>query len=425
MNPAHHPVAPSPAAAASISLASPDSPDALARDVAAVSRISAVPSMLQMVCDETGMGFAAVARVTDATWTACAVQDRVGFGLQPGGQLELRTTLCFESRASRTPVIIDNVSEDAAYCGHHTPAMYGLQSYISVPIVLPNGDYFGNLCAIDAKPAKVSEPRVVRMFEVFADLIAMQVDNELRQWSTEAQLTRERETAALREQFIAVLGHDLRNPLSAINATADLLMFRKSDPFLVSSGERLRRAVHRMKGLIDDVMDFARGRLGGGIALSLAPIDTLGAHLHAVVDELKVANPARVIACEIAVAGPVYADRARLEQLLSNLLANALVHGAQDLPVTVVARLDGEYVTIAVTNGGKPIPEHLLPNLFEPYWRPASSEPGGGLGLGLYICSQIVQAHRGTLEVRSCHGHGTTFTARIPSCAAVADAIAS
>src|SRR5471030_157656 len=91
--------------------------ESLARDIGVITRIGAVPAMLQMICDETGMGFAAVARVTDTTWTACAVQDNIGFGLKPGGQLELHTTLCFESRAARAPIIIDHFAEDATYKG--------------------------------------------------------------------------------------------------------------------------------------------------------------------------------------------------------------------------------------------------------------------------------------------------------------------
>jgi hypothetical protein len=100
-----------------------DSQESLARDLGAVARISAVPSILRMICDETGMGFAAVARVTDTSWTACAVQDNVGFGLKPGGQLELKTTLCFESREARAPIIIDRFSEDATYRGHCPPLL--------------------------------------------------------------------------------------------------------------------------------------------------------------------------------------------------------------------------------------------------------------------------------------------------------------
>lgn len=395
--------------------ASPDSRESLARDIGAVSRIAAVPSILQMICAETGMGFAAVARVTDATWTACAVHDTVNFGLKAGGQLELKTTLCFESRAARSAIVIDQFSTDTTYRGHHTPAIYGLESYISVPIILPNGDYFGNLCAIDARPAKVSELRVVRMFEVFATLIAMQLDNEMRQWSTEALLTSERETAALREQFIAVLGHDLRNPLSAVNATAELLVRQSSDPNMISAGQRLKRTVKRMAQLIDDVMDFARGRLGGGIPVNIETVDDLGLHLREVVDELRDANPSRTVQCDIALTCAVSCDQGRLQQLLSNLLGNALAHGAPDAPIKVDVSGDETQVVVSVANRGTPIPEELLHKVFEPYWRPATSTPGGGLGLGLFISKQIVEAHGGMLDVCSNLEQGTIFTARLPN----------
>ena len=98
-----------------------DSPESIAHDVAAVGRISAVPSILKIVCSNTGMRFAAVARVTDGTWTACAVEDHIAFGLLPGGQLDVHTTLCKEARAARQPVVFDHASEDARYRDHHTP----------------------------------------------------------------------------------------------------------------------------------------------------------------------------------------------------------------------------------------------------------------------------------------------------------------
>ncbi|MCP1116538.1 GAF domain-containing sensor histidine kinase [Robbsia andropogonis] len=382
--------------------------------MAAVGRISAVPSILKIICDETGMGFAAIARVSDSSWTACAVHDKINFGLKAGGQLELQTTLCYESRAARAPIVVDRFSEDLIYRDHHTSAIYGLESYISVPIILPNGEYFGNLCAIDARPAQVSSPRVIRMFEVFASLLAMQLDNERRQISTEALLSSERETAALREQFIAVLGHDLRNPLSAVNATAQMLLIRP-DPELVTAGQRLKRTVTRMARLIDDVMDFARGRLGGGLSLSLQTVDDLGGHLQSAIDELRDANPGRNVVCDIESITAVRADLGRLQQLLSNLLGNALTHGATEHPITVqVCRLATDIV-IRVTNHGTPISPDTLARVFEPYWRPASSAPGGGLGLGLFICKQIVEAHGGILDVTSSVVDGTCFTARIPT----------
>jgi len=147
-----------------------DSPASIARDIAAIARISAVPSLLRIVCDNTGMRFAAVARVTDGTWTACAVEDQINFGLLPGGQLDVHTTLCKESRAARQPVVFDHASTDPTYATHHTPRLYNIESYISVPIVRPNGDYFGNLCAIDPSPHQLANPKTVSMFQSFAEL---------------------------------------------------------------------------------------------------------------------------------------------------------------------------------------------------------------------------------------------------------------
>jgi signal transduction histidine kinase len=406
--------------------ASPDSQESIARDIGAVTRIGAVPSILRMVCDETGMGFAAVARVTDATWTACAVQDNVGFGLKPGGQLELQTTLCFESRGARAAIIVDEFSKDATYRGHHTPAIYGLESYISVPIVLPSGEYFGNLCAIDAKPAKVSEPRVVRMFEVFANLIAMQLDSEKRQWTTEAQLTRERETASLREQFIAVLGHDLRNPLAAVSATAEVLSRRKSEPDLEKMGKRLAATATRMSKLIDDVLDFARGRLGSGMKVAVREVDDIERQLGTVLDEFRSANPSRTLSAVFDVEATVRCDLLRVQQLLANLIANALTYGSADSAIEVrvesraASRVEGRVderqgaLLLSVANEGEPIPPHLQHKIFDPYWRPSNSAPGGGLGLGLFICKQIVEAHGGELTLVSSAEQGTRFAARIP-----------
>src|SRR4051812_24415671 len=118
-----------------------------AKDVVTIGRISAVPSILQIVSETTGLRFAAVARVTESSWTACAVLDKIDFGLRVGGGLDVSTTLCKEIRASREPIIIENAREDAVYCGHPTPKMYGFASYIAVPIIRRNGEVFGTICA--------------------------------------------------------------------------------------------------------------------------------------------------------------------------------------------------------------------------------------------------------------------------------------
>jgi signal transduction histidine kinase len=393
-----------------------DSEQAIARDVAAISRISAVPSMLRVICKNTGLGFAAVARVTEGTWTACAVQDDIHFGLKPGGQLDVNTTLCIEARAARRPIVIDHASADPVYSQHHTPRIYNIESYISVPIVLPNGEYFGNLCAIDPRPRVVSDPRTVTMFTLFAELIALQLESEGRHQAAETALLDERATAELREQFIAVLGHDLRNPLAAVSASAELLVRKSREPESISIGRRLQATARRMSHLIDDVLDFARGRLGAGIGVTLRPEDDLRTALCDVVSELRDANPGRAVHENIAIAQRVVCDRGRLQQLLSNLLGNALTHGARDEPVSVEAAVDEDCVVILVANGGPPIATDDLRKVFEPYWRPATSKPGGGLGLGLYICARIVEAHGGVLDVTSSAEDGTRFVARLRIC---------
>src|SRR6202171_1010947 len=134
-------------------------------DIAAVQRIAAVARILEVVCRSTGMGFAAVARVTDSRWVCCAVRDEIAFGLLPGGELEVETTICHEIRQSGDAVVIDNVAEDTAYCGHHTPAKYGFQSYISMPILLADGTFFGTLCAIDPRPARLKTPQHIGMLK--------------------------------------------------------------------------------------------------------------------------------------------------------------------------------------------------------------------------------------------------------------------
>lgn len=391
-----------------------DSAEQIARDVAAIGRIEAVPKLLRVLCETTGMGFAAVARVTDGTWTACAVDDGIDFGLKPGGQLELATTLCTEVRASRAPVVISKASDDPVYAKHHTPRIYGIESYVSVPIILANGDYFGNLCAIDPRPAKVSEPRIVSMFTLFAQLIAMHLDNDRKREQAQSALLDERTAGELREQFIAILGHDLRNPLAAVSAGARMLQRRLTDPESTMITTNMQANVLRMSALISDVLDFAHGRLGGGIQARLERVNDLPDALVAVVTELRDAHPQRIIECRLDPCRGVRCDRARVQQLVSNLLANALTHGSTSTPVQLSAVIENASLVIEVRNQGERIAPDSLEKIFQPFWRRTTSEKREGLGLGLYICSQIVAAHKGALEVHSDEEHGTRFTARLP-----------
>ncbi|MCX7280980.1 MAG: hypothetical protein NTX21_05405 [Alphaproteobacteria bacterium] len=116
----------------------PDSPHDFQVDLDAIAALPGIAAILEVVCRTTGMGFAAVARVTDDRWVCCAVKDDIAFGMVPGGDLKVQTTICDEIRDSGERVVIDHVSQDSNFCNHHSPAMYGFQSYTSQPIVMPD-----------------------------------------------------------------------------------------------------------------------------------------------------------------------------------------------------------------------------------------------------------------------------------------------
>jgi signal transduction histidine kinase len=383
-----------------------------APDIAAIGAITAVPTILEVVCRTTGMGFAAVARVTEDRWICCAVRDEIAFGLQPGGELVVETTICNEIRDSRTAVVIDHVAEDPDFRSHHTPLQYGFQSYISMPIVLPDGSFFGTLCAIDPHPARLRTPEVTGMFKLFAELIAFHLDAHRRVTQSEVALAGERETAELRDQFIAVLGHDLRNPLAAVASGTRLLLSREPDEFSVQIIGMMQASVTRMTGLIENVLDFARGRLGGGIALVRQSEEPVAPMLEQVLAEMRVAHPDRVIAAAIDLPEQLRCDARRLAQLFSNLLGNALTHGAEEAPIRTEARIVGGMLQLSVANAGTPIAEEKQARLFQPFFRGDTAEKG--LGLGLYIAAEIARAHGGTIEVRSTPEE-TVFTFCMPA----------
>ena len=379
-------------------------------DIDAIDSIAAVPVILNVVCRVTGMGFAAVARVTEDHWVCLAVNDEIAFGLKPGGELKVETTICHEVRQARDAVIIDHVAEDEVYCGHHTPALYGFQSYISMPIFLKDGSFFGTLCAIDPQPAKLKNPGVIGMFKLFAEMIAYHLDAGRRLASAEASLLDARAASELREQFIAVLGHDLRNPLASIAAGTRLIKKSPLDEKATTILDMMHRSVERMSALIDNVLDFARGRLGGGLVLSRSR-DPLEPALKHVIDELQSTHPDRVIEAKFNLTQPVHGDRARIAQLFSNLLGNALTHGSADSPVRVRATSNDREFELSIANSGTPIPQEAIERLFQPFYR-ASQDPGQGLGLGIYIASEIARAHGGRIDVTS-SPQETRFTFRM------------
>jgi signal transduction histidine kinase len=385
----------------------------LLKRVDEIQAISAVPKILETVAAMTGLRFVCIAHVTDEAWIACAVLDKLDFGLKPGGTLDVTTTLCEEVRDTGRAVIIDSVHESDQYRAHHTPRIYGFQSYFSIPVFRTDGSYFGTLCGLDPEPARLSDNVTVSTMQLFAELVSKQLDADTKLVAARRELLDERETAELREQFIAVLGHDLRTPLGSILLGTGVLALKHPDPETRPVVERIRRSAVRMAALVDDVVDFTRGRMGAGIALNArdAEVDQT---LEQVVDEMRGLYPTREIEASIAPGLQLHCDPERIAQLLSNLLKNALVHGSGEAPVQVGAALAAGEFVLSVTNEGRELPQYVIDGLFKPYWRAASRPGSEGLGLGLYIVDQIARAHGGAIGVRS-EGGSTSFVFRLPA----------
>ena len=213
-------------------------------------------------------------------------------------------------------------------------------------------------------------------------------------------ITEKKRIEEAKEQFLSILGHDLRNPLNAISVGARFLLTEgELSEAHARTAARIARAADRMARMIADLLDFARGRLGEGI-----PVHRTAANLaslaQAAIDELQAVHPLATIAltCEGDTHGQWDPDRA--VQVISNLVGNSLEHGTG--PVSVSVRGGGDAVTMEVSNGGPPVPPQVLATIFDPFsHRSADGTRRTGLGLGLFIAREIVRSHGGTIDMAS------------------------
>lgn len=220
------------------------------------------------------------------------------------------------------------------------------------------------------------------------------------------------ERAHLAELYLGVIGHDLRNPLAAISNAAVLLGQDLSSDKRGSITQRLLGSVRRMTGMLDEILDVTRARLGGGLQVQPAPRD-IAEMCRQVTQELELANEGRTVSFESTGDLNGTFDYDRMSQALSNVVSNALQHGAQDTPVDVRATSTIDRIVLEVHNSGPSISPERMKVIFDPFARGKSAGmPSQGLGLGLYITDQIVRAHGGTTAVTS--NGGTTFTITLP-----------
>lgn len=322
-------------------------------------------------------------------------------------------------------IFVDDVTRDASLADFRELfAREKIGALAFVPLVY-EGRLLGKFMLYMREP-RVLTPRERSVTRSIADQVASAIGRRQAQEERELLIDRLSQTVRLNELFVGVLGHDLRNPLTAIMNTAQLALRRDEGERMTRPLSRILSAGERMTRMIEQLLDFTRARVGGGLLLD--PVDTdlevLGRH---VLGEVQDANPDRVI--EVSTEGSLegYWDTDRLAQVLSNLASNAVQHGAPGSKVKVL--LDGtrdDAVILRFTNEGVVRPD-VLTVLFEPFRgaemrRDRSGEPsrgaaptlGKGLGLGLFITQQIVRAHGGSIEVRSSAEEGTVFVVTLP-----------
>lgn len=228
------------------------------------------------------------------------------------------------------------------------------------------------------------------------------------------------EVAASRDMFLAVLGHDLRGPLSGIGM-ATLLLSKPglADAARHQAAARIKRACAEMGGLITDLLEYTRTRLGAGMPLERTACD-MGAACEDALEAIRTGFPEHQFVQTLSGDLQLQADPARLRQALSNLLANAVQHGDSGSPITLSAAGEADAVMLKVGNAGEPIAVDALPNIFEPLVRApnaaaqAQERSKTSLGLGLFIVREIVLGHGGTIEVQSSAEGGTVFSVRLP-----------
>lgn len=240
---------------------------------------------------------------------------------------------------------------------------------------------------------------------------------ELLRESEEVQnrLARElEETLRFNETFVAIVGHDLRNPLNVVMMASELLIRQAREPSAQRAAQQVRSSGRRIMSMLDDLSDLARARLSGGIVVQREPAD-FSMIARKVVSELCASHPERQV--ELSFEGNFEGswDASRLEQVLSNLIGNALRHGAREAPVTVALEgRDASHVSVLVHNAGQ-IPPEILPHVFHPFRSGrARRHRSDGLGLGLFIVKQLVEAHAGGIDVQSSAERGTVFRVQLP-----------
>lgn len=380
-----------------------------------VLAIASVPHILEIIGRKTGARFVAITRPGKNGWVICAARDWPGTDIQVGDRLEAQDLILGgPSALAREIVVIDDLSTEPGAHDHPALRQHGVRSFLSVPIFRREGGFFGTICVFDRVPRLLNEPVTLGVLGGFARLIGRQLEDQQQPDEIRGQLHAEKASSRRREEFIAVLGHDLRSPIASITSGLRVLEREGQTERALHTIRLMQATIGRMNALIDNLLVLARGRLKQQTPFQIEPCAELKAEIAQVIDEIRAAT-GHEIEFVWEQECTVRCDRGRMGQLASNLVTNAVKHGDPAAPVRVECRVENGQFTLVVENRGQPISQESREALFRPFFRGSSGgQRAHGFGLGLYIARETARAHGGTLTLDS-NEDRTRFTLSMPA----------
>ncbi|WP_313157677.1 GAF domain-containing sensor histidine kinase [Sphingobacterium multivorum] len=376
--------------------------DSISHLIIQIEDLPAIKDILNTICLYTGMDLGLVTSHNGHQWIACAVKDSLGIGVKAGQQLELHYTLGDPVHDRHAPIIIPDIERCENEDWKRKLHAKGFKSYIAFPIVDNEGFFFGTLCTIDYKAVPIDTQRITPLFKLLSELITFHLDSIAKVRNAESLLGEELQYSKRRDTLLSVLGHDLKNPLSAVITLSQYLADKLENVKHKQTATLIYDSSYRMKALIDNILDFARSKLGAGIHLNknLVELDMV---ILQTLREIQTSAGDRKVLTYFGASRPVKCDHERMAQVFSNLIGNSVRHGSAEHKIVINSSIESDKFIFQIENDGDEIEPPIFKNLFKPFVR-GKNKKEGGLGLGLYISKQIITAHKGEIQAKCIDG---------------------
>ncbi|TDS20649.1 GAF domain-containing protein [Maribacter caenipelagi] len=390
-----------------------------------VQSIIILPTILDVIVQSTGLGFAVVARVTSDKWITCASRDNLQFGLAPGDELDIKATFCRDVRSTNTLVVIDHVDQDKQFFNNPIPIQYGFQSYISVPIILQDGTFFGTLCALDPTPNKLNNSKVIGMFTSYAELISFHLDaiEKLRLKDLEIK----KKNFQL-ESFDFVSSHDIQEPLRKIQMFSSVIQEKNNDGLTTEIKKYLdgiKNESQRMRNILNDLLVFSEYKKSSQ--------EFVATNLNSIIENIRKRLLKEFSECngkivvEKLPTVPIMPDQ--IEQLFYNLIINSITFRSNncDLEISISSRIEKgidltnekleastTYCALTFTDNGTGFDPRYNEKIFGMFNRLDKEKDYKSTGIGLTIARRITENHNGFIIANGNLNKGASFTVYLP-----------